>query len=36
MNRHYGCFNLLLDVFLTLCTGGLWILWILVRQARKG
>lgn len=35
MPRNYGCANLLLDVFLTFCTGGLWILWILIREARK-
>lgn len=31
----YGCMNFLLDCFLTLFTGGLWIIWIIVREARR-
>lgn len=36
MNQRYGCASFLLDVFLTCITGGLWIIWILIRQARRG
>jgi hypothetical protein len=32
----YGCFAFLLDFFLTIMTGGLWIIWIVVRQWRRG
>lgn len=35
MPRKYGCASLLLDVFLTLITGGLWIIWIIIRQASR-
>lgn len=30
--RNYGCLNLLLDVFLTLITSGLWVFWIIIRE----
>lgn len=30
--RTYGCFAFLLDLFLLLITGGLWIIWIIIRQ----
>lgn len=30
-----GCMGLLLDVVLTICTGGLWLLWILIRYLRN-
>lgn len=33
--RQYGCAMLILDLFLTLVTGGLWIIWIIIRQARS-
>src|SRR5690606_27160899 len=32
MSRNYGCFNFILDAVLTLLTGGLWIIWIFVRE----
>lgn len=34
MGRRYGFFNFLLDAILTFVTGGLWIIWILVREIR--
>lgn len=27
--------GLILDVILTLCTGGLWLIWILIRYLRN-
>lgn len=30
-----GTGGILLDVILTLCTGGLWLLWILIRYLRN-
>lgn len=33
--RHYGCLNFLFDVVLTLITGGLWLIWIFVREMRN-
>jgi hypothetical protein len=32
--RKYGIFKFLLDVVLTLITGGLWLIWIFVREIR--
>lgn len=32
--RKYGLFAFLLDLILIGCTGGLWIIWILLRQNR--
>lgn len=32
---NYGCGNFLLDAFLTVITGGLWIIVIIVRELRK-
>ena len=34
MSKPYGCLAFLLDVFLTLLTGGLWLIWIFVREMR--
>lgn len=34
-NSHYGIFNFALDVILTLVTGGLWLIWIFVREMRR-
>lgn len=35
-NRNsYGCAMLLLDLFLILITGGLWIIWIIIRQCQR-
>ena len=32
--RNYGCAMLFLDVFLSIITGGLWIIWIIIREWR--
>ena len=34
-NKKYGFGNLLLDVILTLCTGGLWLIVILIKFLRS-
>lgn len=33
--RRYGCLSFLGDVFMTLITGGLWLIWIFVREMRR-
>ena len=33
-NAKYGLGKFLLDVILTLITGGLWLIWIFVREIR--
>jgi hypothetical protein len=33
--RHYGFFSFLFDVFMTLITSGLWLIWIFVREMRR-
>jgi len=33
--KRYGFFHLVLDLFLTLITGGLWFLWIVIRFLRS-
>lgn len=30
-----GCFGLVLDFVLTIATGGLWLIWILIRYLRN-
>lgn len=35
MRRRYGFWNFMLDVFLTLITGGLWIIVIIIRELKK-
>ncbi len=35
MRDRYGCLNFLLDVVLTVITGGLWLIWIFVREMRR-
>lgn len=32
---NYGCGHFLLDCLLTLVTGGLWLIWVFVREMRK-
>lgn len=32
--RPYGCLSFLGDVFMTLLTGGLWLIWVFVREMR--
>ena len=34
MSRNYGVINFAFDVILTLITGGLWLIWIFVREMR--
>lgn len=31
----YGLFHFLLDVLLTIITGGFWLIWIFVREMRR-
>lgn len=33
--KKYGFFRLLLDLILTLLTGGLWLLWLIIRFLRN-
>jgi hypothetical protein len=33
--RRYGFWNFILDVVLTTITGGLWLIWIFVREMRR-
>jgi hypothetical protein len=34
-SNNYGCGMFLLDCLLTLVTGGLWLIWVFVREMRK-
>ena len=34
--RRYGLFNFLLDVTMTALTGGFWLIWIFIREMRRG
>jgi len=34
--RRYGLFNFLFDVFMVSVTGGLWLIWIFIREMRRG
>lgn len=36
MRTNYGVFNFLLDCAMVCFTGGLWFIWIIVREIRKG
>lgn len=33
--KRYGFWNFFWDVFLTILTGGLWLIWIFVREMRN-
>jgi hypothetical protein len=33
--KPYGAFRFLCDVTLTIITGGLWLIWIFVREMRS-
>jgi len=33
--KSYGCLSFLGDAFMTIITGGLWLIWIFVREMRK-
>ena len=34
MNKHYGCLNMLFDIFMTVITSGLWLIWVLIKYLR--
>lgn len=34
--RRYGLFNFLFDVFMVFVTSGLWLIWIFIREMRRG
>lgn len=33
--KPYGCLGFLGDVFMLIITGGLWLIWIFVREMRR-
>jgi hypothetical protein len=33
--RSYNLFNFVIDVILSFITGGLWLIWIFVREMRR-
>lgn len=35
MRKHYNLFNFVVDVTLTCFSGGLWLIWIFVREMRN-
>lgn len=35
-NKKRGCLGLVLDLVLTVLTGGLWLIWILINYLRNG
>lgn len=35
MGKKYGCFSFLFDVMMVILTGGLWLIWIFVREMRR-
>lgn len=34
-NRKYGLGNFVLDVILTIITGGFWLIWVFCRELRR-
>lgn len=34
-NEKYGCMSFVLDIVLCILTGGLWLIWIFVREMRN-
>ena len=32
--KNYGFLNALFDIFMTIITGGLWIIWIVIKYLR--
>lgn len=34
--RRYGFFNFLFDIFMTSVTGGAWLIWVFIREMRRG
>lgn len=35
MKKQYGCLNFLFDCIMVIATGGLWLIWIYVREHRN-
>ena len=35
MRKHYGICNFLFDLIMCVVTGGLWLIWIFVREMRN-
>ena len=33
--KQYGCLSFLFDLFMVCITGGLWLIWIFVREMRN-
>jgi hypothetical protein len=33
--KPYGCMSFIFDVLMTVITGGLWLIWIFVREMRN-
>lgn len=33
--RPYGCASFLFDIFMVVITGGLWLIWIFIREMRN-
>lgn len=33
--RPYGCMHFIWDCFMVVITGGLWLIWIIVREMRN-
>lgn len=33
--RNYGCLHFIGDAVLTVLTGGLWLIWVFVREMRR-
>lgn len=33
--RRYGMFRFMFDCFMTVISGGLWLIWVFVREMRK-
>jgi hypothetical protein len=34
--NRYGFFNFLLDIIMIFATAGLWFIWIIIRELKKG
>ena len=35
MRKKYGFWNFVLDIFLVLITGGIWLIWMIFRHLRS-
>lgn len=36
IKKHYGFIHLVFDLFMTIVTGGLWLVWLLIKFLRNG